>query len=276
MSDPLADLRRELVAAAHRQALARAHTRSHSRWRASLFAGRRRLAGAAVIVVFVLSVSTVGASVWLGASVRPGPLVLGGPKPGSVVLSQLRVPDPAGGIPWGIRVYMPRRGPSAGADCVQIGHVLEGRLGVVGADGAFADDRLFHGLPVEPTVACVHEASFVAYPGLVPASGFIGPGSCMPPAGTLNGGPFWDGSERSTDRSPRPRGRSGSACTPVELRLLVYGVAPVGARAASLIAQSGVLTEPVHNGSDRVFLFVLPARDALRPPREPRVVFRSS
>jgi hypothetical protein len=57
--------------------------------------------------------------------------------PGSVTLLALRVADPDGGAPWGLRVYRTSRG----AGCWQFGRVVNGRLGVI-------DDR-FHELPVQ-------------------------------------------------------------------------------------------------------------------------------
>jgi hypothetical protein len=60
--------------------------------------------------------------------------------PGSAHLLSLRVPDPDGGPPWGLRVLKTTRGLT----CVQFGRVVAGRLGVLGEDGAFADDGAFH------------------------------------------------------------------------------------------------------------------------------------
>ena len=60
--------------------------------------------------------------------------------PGSVQLLPLRVADPDGGPPWGLRVLKTTRGLT----CVQFGRVVAGRLGVLGQDGAFGDDGAFH------------------------------------------------------------------------------------------------------------------------------------
>ncbi len=77
-------------------------------------------------------------------------------------LLSLRVPDPAGGPPWGIRLIFTTAQPpsrdqvgalqSSGVPhwgCVQIGRVVDGRLGALGMDGAFHNDGLFHELPLE-------------------------------------------------------------------------------------------------------------------------------
>jgi hypothetical protein len=63
--------------------------------------------------------------------------------PGSPRLTSLRVADPAGGPPWGVRTL--RTTHQEG--CVQIGRVVGGQLGVLGQDGAFGDDGKFHVLP---------------------------------------------------------------------------------------------------------------------------------
>ena len=68
------------------------------------------------------------------------------PQPGKWKLLSLRVADPAGSPPWGMRVVRTTRG----LVCVQIGRVQEGVLGELGIDGAFHDDLRFH--PVGPGV----------------------------------------------------------------------------------------------------------------------------
>lgn len=55
------------------------------------------------------------------------------------------MPDPAGGLPWGMRVVHTTRGQV----CVQIGRVQGGVLGELGIDGAFRDDGRFHPLPAD-------------------------------------------------------------------------------------------------------------------------------
>jgi hypothetical protein len=91
-----------------------------------------------------------------GAPVSPAghmsPVVGAGlPLPGQSRLLALRVPDPDGGLPWGMRVVRTTRG----LVCVQIGRVQNGQLGELGVDGAYHDDGRFHvvGPGVLPTYA---------------------------------------------------------------------------------------------------------------------------
>jgi hypothetical protein len=72
------------------------------------------------------------------------PSVGGGvPTPGGSRLLPLRVPDPGGGPPWGIRLVRTTRGLL----CLQVARVQDGQLGELGIDGAFHDDGRFHALP---------------------------------------------------------------------------------------------------------------------------------
>ena len=64
----------------------------------------------------------------------------------------VRAPDPDGGLPWALRFTRSR--PTGGLGCTQVGRVQNGRLGVVGTDGAFADDGRFHPLPKALIRAC--------------------------------------------------------------------------------------------------------------------------
>jgi hypothetical protein len=64
-------------------------------------------------------------------------------NPASSQLLGISVADPAGGLPWGMRVVHTTRGLL----CLQIGRLMNPRLGVLGRDGQFDNDGLFHELP---------------------------------------------------------------------------------------------------------------------------------
>lgn len=69
--------------------------------------------------------------------------------PSSEGLLGIAAPDPAGGPPWTMRVY----DTSRGVGCVQVGRFVGGQIGVIGQDGAFHDDGLFHRLPAQASQA---------------------------------------------------------------------------------------------------------------------------
>jgi hypothetical protein len=64
----------------------------------------------------------------------------GAPQPGGIRVLGLRAADPAGGPPWGIGVFRTTQGLA----CSVTARVVDGRLGVLGIDYAFADDGRFH------------------------------------------------------------------------------------------------------------------------------------
>lgn len=72
---------------------------------------------------------------------------LGSVTPGSAALLPITAPDPQGGPPWGLRTFTTSRG----AGCLQVGRVVDGQLGALGADGAFGNDGRLHPLPVANT-----------------------------------------------------------------------------------------------------------------------------
>jgi len=120
--------------------------RSHLPWYLRM---RPRLSRPMVVVVagLIATGSALAASGILRTGAPVGAPVAAIPNayegaviPGSVHLLSLRVADPVGGPPWGLRVAKTTRGLT----CVQFGRVLDGRLGVLGRDGAFADDGAFH------------------------------------------------------------------------------------------------------------------------------------
>jgi hypothetical protein len=82
-----------------------------------------------------------GSNVPTPGRLRPG-YELGVPARSGSELLALRAPDPAGGLPWGLRIVRSTRSYL----CVQIGRVQDGMLGELGIDGAFYDDGRFHPL----------------------------------------------------------------------------------------------------------------------------------
>lgn len=196
MSSFLDSLERELVAAVERHGSTAADPAT--RWQATRRRARRRLpmrliAAVALITLAIAAAALAAAGVlFTGSAVPPipesGPHVgLGIPSRGGARLTAHSFPDPAGGAPWGMRIVHTTRG----LVCLQVGRLHDGKLGVIGEDGAFHDDGLFHPLPKEVIArmpqrfATACEPEGIAREGEVPAmpaSAENGPGMASLPA----------------------------------------------------------------------------------------------
>ena len=116
---------------------------------------RRRLRPLRALVIAVASLLALtaialaaGGVILSGTPVRPEEVLSPGvgeglPAPGGSRLLALRVADPEGGLPWGMRVVHTTRGEI----CLQLGRVQNGQLGALGVDGAFHNDGRFHLIP---------------------------------------------------------------------------------------------------------------------------------
>ncbi len=164
---------------------------------------------------------------------------VGVPVGSTARLLGLRVADPAGGPPWGLRVVKTSRGLA----CLQVGRVVGNELGVLGQDGVAGDDGRFHPLPVAT-------ASTPTTPCLLPDG-----------AGRLFAGTdrLTYASGDSTERSCRGRDLRGSGRTPcpaADERRVAYGL--LGPEAASVTFVDGTrmdLTAP-----DGAYLSVRPGK----------------
>jgi hypothetical protein len=87
---------------------------------------------------------------------------IGVPQPGSSRLLGVRTPDPAGGPPWGIRVFRSSRGYR----CAQYGHVVGGRLVRIGRDGKAHELALHCRGNANPGAFGYSGRFFYGYPGL--------------------------------------------------------------------------------------------------------------
>lgn len=104
------------------------------------------LAGAIVFALAAVALAATGvllAGKPVRATERLTPNAgLGVPAIGRSRLITAAVPDPAGGLPWSMRiVHTTRR-----LVCLQIGRLYRGQIGVLGEQGAFHDDKRFHPL----------------------------------------------------------------------------------------------------------------------------------
>jgi hypothetical protein len=243
VSDPIKSLRNELVAAAEREATRRrlATTSSPIRSRRLL---ERISRPAALGALLAGACASVAAALVLfqpfDGAAASGPRGAHSTVPASITLASVRVPDPVSGPAWGVRVIVLRR--SGVLRCVQIGRVVNGKLRVVGEDGASRNDGRFHALPAQPSVFCSHAVAFVARPRLVPAGAIYAAGSCLPPRATTN------------DRS-----HHATVCPTTALRLAVFGIASARATAVRLVGLSRTMTERLTTADRGAFVFVLAA-----------------
>jgi hypothetical protein len=147
----LPEVRSQLYAAAERRSRS-PRTRLLSRVPGPRLSGRwRRAPLISLGVGLVLVGCAFGAGlIQLGAPAKTTPIFsnpraeLGALVPGTVRLLPVTTPDPQGGPRWGMRVLSTNRG----VGCIQVGRLVDGKLGALGQDGAFGDDGRFHELPV--------------------------------------------------------------------------------------------------------------------------------
>ncbi len=168
----------------------------------------------------ILTGSPVGTAVAPIATVGEGIPVAGGAQ-----LLPLRVADPGGGLPWGMRIIHTTRG----LICVQIGRVDDNQLGQLGVDGAFDNDGRFHPLPTD------------ALPGdIANVAGWMA-GNCASPGDTYAGDSV--GLELSAATSPHP-----GAGVPADRREISFGL--LGVHAVSVTYREGSMarTQPVLPG----------------------------
>jgi len=238
------ELQRVLVDAARRQ-----ERRAHR----SFPSGRRPLALVAVLVLGSGTAALAAAGVFRsGSPVEPGSPVVatqgnGTAIAGSARLLSLRVADPGGGLPWGIRLIKTTRDET----CIQVGRVAFGTVGVLGQNGAFSNDGRFHPL----------------------SENYEGPLSC----GTddANGHPFLNLAlpnvpASATDRgchlgkatAPAAGGAGSRArfdvCHAIDLREVFYGLLGPDAASVTYATPAGRLVTTPTSGSDGAYLVVLP------------------
>jgi hypothetical protein len=142
MSDYFGDVRVGLGDAVERQ--------QHLRWYRRVKKPRHTYGLAAVLAGLVVAAPAVGAVTnWFGIG-APNPIPKQSPTqnagrafPSTSQLLPIRVSDPQGGPPWGMRIVQTTRG----ATCLQVGRVEDRQVGSLGIDGSWHDDRLFHPFP---------------------------------------------------------------------------------------------------------------------------------
>ena len=197
-----------------------------------------RLAAAAALAAALLVLTLAGA--FDGGGARPPSSAASGsadaPSVSSVRLLALRVADPQGGPPWGMRLLSTTRGLL----CAQVGRVAHGQLGELGVDGAFHDDGRFHALAA----------------GQLPevgGQGIAADGDCVAPKETFAG--EIDGLDRNALSNPM----AGLALS--QRREISFGLLGPHALAISYRSGSRTLRRRVLAGLG-AYLIVAPARQS--------------
>jgi hypothetical protein len=219
----LDELERELARIAH----AAGDVRPTRRWWRS----------SALLVLLPLGIATVAvgavtSGILQGEPVKNPPGLHLNPKSGLGVivgrgkLLSVRAADPAGGPPWALRMVKTSRG----FGCVQLGRVVDGKLGVLGRDGSLRNDGKFHERGAEiigqsdcqQTDGAGHTFIAISYLGMPESADAIG---CV---------------ARDYGGADRP------VCPPGSLRTIFYGLLGPEATAVSYRDGSGqVVRAPV-------------------------------
>lgn len=170
----------------------RAHLPWYSRIAQRSAAHRGVAALLAVFVVATPSVAAVGAAsgwfskgsspIYYPASANRG---LGRVLPSGDRLLPIRVADPDGGPPWGIRLVKTTRGET----CIQVGRVLDGQIGQLGIDSAWHDDHKFHEIRPNDQMADLCGATDAAGNGFVDQAAYGAPASVDIPLNNSSGSP---------------------------------------------------------------------------------------
>jgi hypothetical protein len=240
MSDFHSNYKRQLVAAAG-ELFTAPDTRS---WRKPSRSHRLPLLAVIVLAVLVAATAALAATgvIGFGAPVKASrargqeapsvtagvgiPVLGANGSPASVQPLAISVPDPGGGLPWGMRIVRTTRGLL----CLQIGRLLDGRLGVMGQDGEFDDDGLFHELPasvVNPGTCITPSVWTMLSDAGLPAAGAL-PGlttQCLAP---------W----------LHPRVSTPPACPASDERLIGFGVLGPHAVSVSYMLDGQLHTAP--------------------------------
>jgi hypothetical protein len=181
----------------------------------------------------------------------------GGLVPGTVHMLPIAAPDPAEGPDWGMRVLSTTRGEG----CLQLGRIVDGKLGALGQDGAFDNDGRFHELPV--SAFAVNSCALLDDNGRLftnvtaderAASAWIGVGGrlggCVPPSA----GPYEKGLRLT--RQEREHGAKPAAiCAQADLRNIYYGLLGPDAQSITYVLDGQRHTLPTV-GADGAYMFV--------------------
>jgi hypothetical protein len=225
---------------------------------------RPSLVAALVLLALLLAAAALAASGLLGGGAPLKPprgtsrdphSGLGVSRAGSAQVLPVALADPAGGPPWGIRYVTTSRG----LGCLQAGRLVDGKIGVLGQDGAFADDGRFHPLTrnylggIAAPFACGtldahgHAFASVAMHG-VPASGLLQVSATQP------------GCLAHRDHGPLgARQKKIPICPRKDWRRLYFGMAGPEAKSVTYAGAGGRLHTVATVSEQGAYLIVLKA-----------------
>ena len=237
---------------------------------------RRALLFAAIAALVISAVALAASGVLTGTPVKNPPgfpepkphVALGVVLPRSVTLTSLRVADPGGGPPWGLRTMTTSREQG----CIQIGRVVDGRLGVLGQDGAFGNDGRFHELP--PDVDLGRDCTLVDGAGRPFIADSV---QGLPASGPLSACVVRRPTAEVLGRMPRALARRQAGtplCPHADMRIVYYGT--LGPQAVSVTYKDhGRLRTTSTSGPWGAYLVVVrpdrahPARGYFMPASSP-------
>ena len=231
--------------------------RAHRPWYVRFLRGRRSRTLAVVLAALVIAAPAVGAVTnWYGFGSpdqfppQSPTLSAGRALPTSSELLSLRVPDPQGGPPWGLRLVRTTRGDT----CIQLGRVENGKLGSLGIDYAWNDDHQFHPFPNTSEGDDCGTTDAVG-DGFLSVGGGAEIASANPTAGAR-------GPQSRTCRPEPQLGNGGPLCPPGSTRMVFMGLLGPDAASITYEAPDGSLKTEKTSGKDGAYLLVFPLNAA--------------
>jgi hypothetical protein len=190
------------------------------------------------LCIGTVAVAATATGVLSGEPVKPPPGLKPDPASGFGVvvgagkIFDVQPPDPAGGPPWAMRYVKTSRG----FGCVQVGRLVDGKIGVLGRDGAFDDDGRFHELGAE-----VRQHGFDCRQTDAAGHAFLAVNHTVPASATLRDGCV-----------------NGNECPTEVLRQLIYGLLGPDAVAVTYLDANGQAVRQPVSRPEGAYLVVKP------------------
>lgn len=166
----------------------------------------------------------------------------------------MRIPDPAGGLPWGLSVFRSKVPARNGfVVCAMFGRAQGNEIGVIGRDDTFGNDGRFH--PLSPTSSQSGSCGGASKEGhllmggsarMIPASGYLGD-----PDARSKGTPI----AGCSTPGEKPTARQ-STCPADSMRLLKYGFGGPEAVQVTYANRRIALQQHPAPGTSGAYLFV--------------------